>query len=263
MLITARDGCRLFANVVGEGEPIFLIPGLGGQSAFWSSIVPLLQPRYRVILMDHRGTGQSDRPEQTYSIEQLAQDAVDVLDHFKIPAAHIVGHSTGGAIAQVLAIEHASRVGRIVLGGAWGARDEQFRLLFDTRRAILNAAGPKAYAATGFFLACPPEWIRQNFADITAALERAAEDFSPAAVVSERIRMIMDYDRSADLHRIAAPALVVAALDDAIVPFHMSEQLLRAIPGAQLTVLHGGHFFPRVDPRIFVDTVAGFIDTGD
>lgn len=125
MLITARDGCRLFANVVGDGEPIFLIAGLGGSSAFWSSIVPLLQPRYKVILMDHRGTGQSDRPEQTYSIEQLAQDAVDVLDHFRIPAAHVVGHSTGGAITQVLAIEHASRVGRIVLGGAWGARDEQ------------------------------------------------------------------------------------------------------------------------------------------
>ena len=56
--------------------------------------------------MDHRGTGQSERPEQPYSVELLARDAVDVLDHFKIPSAHIVGHSTGGAIAQVLAIDH-------------------------------------------------------------------------------------------------------------------------------------------------------------
>ena len=76
--------------------------------------------------------------------------------------------------------------------------------------------------------------------------------------------MILRFDRSADLNRIAAPALVIAALDDAIIPFHMSEMLLRAIPDAQLTVVNGGHFFPRVDPQAFADHVAGFIEaTGD
>ena len=89
-------------------------------------------------------------------------------------------------------------------------------------------------------------------------------DFTPIAVVSERIRMILRFDRAADLHRIATPAMVIAALDDAIVPFHMSELLLRAITDAQLTVVNGGHFFPRVDPQAFADHVAGFIEaTGD
>jgi len=259
-MITARDGCRLFASVTGEGEPLFLIPGLGGSSAFWAAVVPLLQQRFKVILMDHRGTGKSDRPEQSYSVELLARDAVDVLDHFKIRSAHIVGHSTGGAIAQVLGIDHGARVKSLVLSGSWGKPDEQFRLLFETRLAILTNAGPQAHAAMGFFLACPPEWIRDNLADVQVAIERGQEDFTPAAVAADRIRMVMAFDRAADLHRISAPALVVAALDDAIVPFHMSEQLLRAIPGAQLTVVHGGHFFPRVDPQAFADHVAGFVE---
>jgi aminoacrylate hydrolase len=262
-VITARDGCRLFANVTGEGEPLFLIPGLGGLSAFWAVIVPLLQPRFKLILMDHRGTGMSDRPEQPYSVELLARDAIDVLDHFKIPAAHIVGHSTGGAIAQVLGIDHASRVKSLVLSGSWGKPDEQFRLLFQTRLAILTKAGAQAHAAMGFFLACPPQWIRDNFADVQAAIERGKEDFAPTPVAADRIRMVMAFDRAADLHRISAPTLVIAALDDAIVPFHMSEQLLRAIPGAQLTVMHGGHFFPRVDPQAFADHVAGFVEMGE
>ncbi|MBZ0146120.1 MAG: alpha/beta hydrolase [Pseudorhodoplanes sp.] len=259
-MTTARDGCRLFASVTGEGEPLFLIPGLGGSSTFWAAIVPLLQSRFKVILMDHRGTGKSDRPEQPYSVELLARDAVDVLDHFNIPSAHIVGHSTGGAIAQVLAIDHASRVKSIVLSGSWAKPDPQFTLLFESRLAILKDAGAQAYAATGFFLACPPEWIRENFADIKAAIERAEEDFAPVDVVAERIKMILRFDRTADLHRIATPTLVLAALDDAIIPFHMSESLLRAIMGAQLTVVHGGHFFPRVDPPAFADHVAGFIE---
>src|SRR5882757_8604983 len=126
-LITARDGCRLFASVAGEGDALFLIPGLGGLANFWNALVPLLQRRFKIVLMDHRGTGRSDRPEQSYSVELLARDAVDVLDHFGISRAHIVGHSTGGAIAQVLAIDHASRVDRLVLSGSWDQPDAAFR----------------------------------------------------------------------------------------------------------------------------------------
>ena len=261
--LRARDGCELFASMAGDGEPLFLIPGLNGSAAFWDPLVPLLAPRFTIILMDHRGTGRSARPEQTYSVELLARDAIDVLDHFGIPSTHIIGHSTGGAIAQVMAIEQANRVGYMVLSGSWGSPDPQFRLLFEARLAILNAAGPQAHAAMGYYLACPPAWIRDHFADVEAAIARANDDVAPLAVAAERFRMILRFDRSADLHRIAAPTLVVAAADDAIIPFHMSERLLRAIPGAQLTVLQGGHFFPRVDPQAFADAVAAFIETGD
>ena len=115
----------------------------------------------------------------------------------------------------------------------------------------------------GYFLAFPPAWIRDHFAEVEAAVARANDHVAPVAVAAERIRMILRFDRSADLHRIAAPTLVIAAADDAVIPFHMSEKLLRAIPGAQLTVLQGGHFFPRVDPQAFAEAVAAFIETGD
>jgi aminoacrylate hydrolase len=262
-LITARDGCRLFASVSGEGEPLFLIAGLGGSTTFWDSIVPLLERRFKVIQMDHRGCGRSDRPQQDYSVELLARDAVDVLDHFKIPAAHIIGHSTGGTIAQVMALDCVTRVKSIVPSGSWAAPDPQFTLLFETRLAILQKAGAQAYAATGMFLACPPAWIRDNFAVTKAAVDGADEYFAPVEVVSERIRMILRYDRAAELHHITTPTLVIAAKDDAIIPLHMSEALLRGIPGAQLSIVEGGHFFPRVDPKGFADIVTRFITAGE
>ncbi len=261
-MIKTRDGCRLFASVAGEGEPLFLIAGLGGSATFWDSIVPLLASRFKVIQMDHRGCGRSDRPLQDYSVELLARDAVDVLDHFNIPAAHIVGHSTGGTIAQVMAIDHPARVKSIVPSGSWAAPDPQFTLLFETRLAILREAGPQAYAATGMFLACPPAWIRDNFAVTKAAVDGADEYFTPVEVVSERIRMILRFDRKADLHRIAVPTLAIAAKDDAIIPFHMSEELVRGIKGAQMSVVQGGHFFPRVDPQGFAQIVSGFAGKG-
>lgn len=261
-LITARDGCRLFASVAGDGEPLFLIAGLGGSATFWDSIAPLLTSRFTVIQMDHRGCGRSDRPLQDYSIELLARDAVDVLDHFDIPAAHIVGHSTGGTIAQVMAIDHGARVKSIVPSGSWARPDPYFTLLFETRLAILQKAGAQAYAATGMFLACPPAWICDNFAVMKAAVDGADAYFSPVEVVSERIRMILRFDRSADLHSIKTPTLAIAARDDAIIPFHMSEELVRGIPGAQLTIVQGGHFFPRVDPQGFAEIVTRFVVAG-
>jgi aminoacrylate hydrolase len=260
-LISARDGCRLFASMEGDGEPVFLIPGLGGSAMFFAQIALLLAKRFTVIQMDHRGTGRSERPLQDYTIELMARDAVDVLDHFGIAAAHIVGHSTGGVIAQEMALDHAARIKSIVPSGSWAKPDPQFTLLFETRLAILKDAGPKAYAATGLFLACPPGWIRDNIAEVKAAIEKADEDFTPVDVVAERIRMILRFDRSADLARVKAPTLCIAARDDAIIPFHMSETLMRAIPGAQLTAVEGGHFFPRVDPKGFSDIVTRFIAT--
>lgn len=258
-MITARDGCGLFANVAGEGEALFLIAGLSGSAVFWDEIAPALARRFKVVLMDHRGTGRSERPQQSYSVELIARDAIDVLDHFQIPRAHIVGHSTGGAIAQVLAIDYPDRVNRMVLSGSWAKADDYFRILFESRLAILEGAGPEAYVASGRFLSLPPDWIKDHIPDLRAAMASAQADLEPVAVMAERIRMILAYDRLADLHKVAAPSLVIAATDDMIVPFHLSEQLARAIAGAQLMRTSGGHFFPRVNPRLFNETVANFM----
>ena len=169
--------------MAGEGEPLLLIPGLDGSAAFWDPLVPLLAPRFTIILMDHRGTGRSERPQQSYSVELLARDAIDVLDHFGIASTHIVGHSTGGAIAQVLAIEQASRVRHMVLSGSWASPDPQFRLLFEARLAILNAAGPQALRSHGLFSSpARRPGSRINFAEVEAAIARANDDFSPVAV---------------------------------------------------------------------------------
>jgi aminoacrylate hydrolase len=249
----------LFADVSGDGEAVFLIAGLSSSAVFWDEIAPALARRFKVVLMDHRGTGRSERPLQSYSVELIARDAIDVLDHFQIARAHIIGHSTGGAIAQVLALDYPDRVHRMILSGSWAKADDYFRILFESRRTILEGAGAEAYAVSGQFLGLPPDWIKDHIPDLRAAMARGKADFEPVAVTAERIRMIMAYDRLADLHKVTAPSLVIAATDDAIVPFHLSEQLARAITGAQLMRTSGGHFFPRVNQKLFTEMVVNFI----
>ena len=109
------DGGELAYGVVGDGPPLVLVSGLSGVASFWDPLVPALAERRRVILHDHRGTGASSRCLIPYSVDRMAADVLALMDHLGVARADVMGHSTGGAIGQTLAVEHADRVGRLVL----------------------------------------------------------------------------------------------------------------------------------------------------
>lgn len=261
-IVTTSDGVRLHVEEAGEGPALVLIAGLGGSATFWSSIGPLLSRSYRVIAFDHRGAGRSDRPPDGYSIDRIAGDVVEILDRLDIGKAHIVGHSTGGAIAQVLALDAADRVGRIVLSATWEKADYRFRKLFGVRAAVLEACGPQVYQDLTHLMAYQPAWVNEHSDPLDAASRDAGAALEPLAVSIARINMLCEFDRSADLATIAAPTLVVGAVDDGIVPFHHSQALASAIPGARLISFSGGHFFPRLNPGEYADAIAAFLNEG-
>src|SRR2546428_7244815 len=114
---TASDGARLYYEEIGEGEPLLLVSGQASDSTSWTGIRDDFAEHYHVIVFDHRGTGQSDKPsEPPYSTRGFAQDAISILDHLGIARAHAYGVSMGGRICQWLGIDHADRMGALVLG---------------------------------------------------------------------------------------------------------------------------------------------------
>ncbi|MGE3712435.1 MAG: alpha/beta fold hydrolase [Hyphomicrobiaceae bacterium] len=258
--VPTADGCRLQAEIEGNGEAVMLISGLSGRADFWNPVRPRLARRYRVITFDQRGLGSSERSAAPCTIGLMASDVLAVLDHFGVDRAHIVGHSTGGTVAQTLAIDHPSRVGRLVLSGTWARPDYRFRLLFNTRLSVLQRAGPEAYHALGQLLTYPPSWINVNEAAISAKLT-AADGMAnePIDIVAERISMLLAFDRLADLRKIATRTLVISAVDDAMVPFSHAQQLAREISGARLMETEGGHFFPSIEPESFASAVEEFL----
>src|SRR5579862_5250901 len=98
---TATDSTRLFFEEHGAGEPLLLIAGQGEDHHTWDLIREDFAAKYRVIVFDHRGTGDSDKPVDSsgYSTRRFAHDAVALLDHLNIERAHIYGVSMGGRIA--------------------------------------------------------------------------------------------------------------------------------------------------------------------
>jgi aminoacrylate hydrolase len=259
-VVETADGCRLSYQTVGEGPCILLISGLGGVGSFWSSVRGYLARNHQVLTFDHRGTGRSDRPRGVYRVETLASDAVAVLDHAGVARADVVGHSTGGAIAQVLTLDTPTRVRRLVMSGSWARPDARFEALFNHRIEVLERAGPVAYAVQTQLLGYPPEWFNAHVGEVEKMITAAAEMLKDPKVAIARLRMLLVFDRARDLARIVTPVLVIGASDDMLIPIELTRELRRLISHALYAEMEGGHFFPRVHPERYAEHVLRFLD---
>lgn len=245
-----------------EPETLLLIPGLGGTAAFWDTVWPLLAQRYRLISFDHPGMGSSADPDESPSVNQLADLSVALLTHVGAERAVLVGHSMGGAIAQTVAIDSPARVRALVLSSTWAQPDHYFRKAFAQRKMLLEQCGADAYARAQTLSAMPPAWIAANPQAADAQERRAKDSFRNPDVLAQRIDAVVAFDRNTELNQINVPTLVAYSNGDAVVPPHMSIDLLQRVPGAKaLELFDAGHFAPVVKPQEFANGVLAFVDS--
>jgi aminoacrylate hydrolase len=245
----------------GRGEPLVFVSGLNGVGRYWQPQVPVFSEKFRVITYDQRGTGESDRLQREFSVDQMARELAELMDALDIARAHIVGLSTGGAIGQTLAIEQPERVNRLVVCSTWTHCDPWFRRLFEARQAMYRAAGTELHAMFHPLWLYPPDYVNAHDAELDEERRRSAASAPPVEVSVARIDALLRFDRRADLHRISAPTLVIAADDDYITPSYYGEALAKAIPGAKVERLRGGgHSISKTRPETFNRLVSTFLE---
>src|SRR2546421_4140081 len=123
----------IYFETQGAGPPVILVPGLGGVGSYWNPNISAFAQKYQVILHDHRGTGQSSRSRIHYTVDQMTDDLLAVMDHLEIEKAHLVGHSTGGAIGQKPAAKKPERLIRPVIYASRAKAHPIFRRGFEAR----------------------------------------------------------------------------------------------------------------------------------
>ncbi len=258
-LIPIRDGA-LHVEILGAGPPLLLVAGLGGRGAFWRAQASVFAAHFQVVLHDHRGVGASARTGVCSSTAQMADDVIQLMDALQIDRASLVGHSTGGAIGQHLALDHPHRLDRLVLSASWPGPSPLFLATFALRRRILQTLGADAYLMQGTLLGAPAGWLHDRFVDEQAYLAERRAGFPEIAEELARIDAVTGHDLRARLPAITAPTLAICAQDDQLTPVGFTREMAAAIPGAEIEILPtGGHFCPQTVPEAYNRRVLAFL----
>ncbi len=257
----AMDGIEIYYEEAGDGTPVMLVAGYGGVGSYWNAQMEPFSKSFRPILMDHRGHGRSTHDTSvTYSMDQMADDVVHLMDHLKIDKAHYVGHSLGGIIGQNLGLRHPDRFHDLVIYASTTHFDPWIRRCIEMRRTLLETAGPRAFArATPIFL-YPDWWVNANVEALERLEEATVDAFPPRYVVESRSQAIANYSAVEELHKLTLPTLLLCARDDFLTPPYFTEDLARLIPHGEVAWLaKGGHACSQTRPEEFNSIVLEFL----
>jgi 3-oxoadipate enol-lactonase len=232
------NGIELFYEESGTGEPLLLIAGFACDHTNWCKLAPLLASTNRLITFDNRGVGQSSSPETSYSIRQMAEDTIGLLDAVGLDYVHVAGHSMGGQIALELALTWPERVKSLMLLAACAKMEERGKAVIELWGDLPKLVDP----VTAIRLSLP--WIyTTRFYARPGAIDEVIQEilanpFPPTVSgIYQQSRAIISYDASALLSHIGCPTLVIVGDEDILGGVSQSADLARGVPGAQLVVL--------------------------
>lgn len=249
MPFATSKNARIHYTVHGAkaGTPVVLLQGLGLSSRFWFDVPKMLAedegtPR-RVIAIDNRGTGRSDKPRRPWTMATMADDVVAVLDDAGVDAAYIVGISMGGMIAQHVALRHPKRVRGLVLlattaGFLMGALPEAKALAL---LVSLPFGGPRAGRNLAKLLLPESKWekAKEIFRDWPNAMR---DDPTSRATFAAHLFAASTHLVTRRLSKIECPAVVVAGKHDQLIPMKNARVLAAKIRRAELEVIDdAGH----------------------
>lgn len=259
----ARSGeVGIAYEIRGEGEPLVLVHGLAYDRAGWGRLPDLLAERFRVVLVDNRGVGESDAPPGPYTVAEMAADVVAVLDDARIDRTNLFGVSLGGYIAQELALTAPQRLERLILCSAAPGGPKAVPMpqstqdVFARYPTMEREAGLRMFAENSLGergVRELPELVEEIF---RYRLEHAPSVQAWAAQATAGAT----YDSYDRIGGISVPTLVVHGGADVVVDPRNAELLGSLIPGACVEIVPDrGHLLVWEDSKRVARLVTEFL----
>lgn len=237
----------------GGHQTLLFLHGNLASSLWWERVFPLLPQRWHAIAPDMRGFGQSEKPPEGYSVEELASDLSSFIRQLGLCDFTLVGHSLGGAVALQYALEHQAQLKALVLVDPVPANG----LRFDEGmiQALSGMQGNRVALEAGLRMSAPR-------APDDAFFDRLVEEALQATPMAfaEIPRKLADFNLTPRLSELSVPTLCIRGEMDVLIPPHDIDQMARQIPGCRLEVIRGVGHSPQVEaPRKFTELLLDFL----
>ncbi|NTV02856.1 MAG: alpha/beta fold hydrolase [Chlorobiaceae bacterium] len=264
MPLLKTNGIDIAYDILGSGEPLLLIGGFGMTREFWGTLPAALAERFRVIVYDNRGSGESTLPAEPFSIADMAEDAAGIMDFLDIDSAHVFGVSMGGMIAQMLCARHPDRVRKAILGCTSHGGRHAIPAPPLTVKAFEAVANPGLTVEASARMLVPilfsDRFVESEKERVESYIRVSVEHALTRQCAIFQMEALMGFDAEGLLEQIRVPVLVVTGSEDRLIPPENSRLLAGKIPNARLEVISdAGHNFFFETPETVRSLIEEFL----
>lgn len=254
-LLRLKD-LELYYEVYGQGQPMVFISETACDGEVWKLYqVPEFSRDYRVILFDYRGTGRSGKPSIKYSTKTFCDDVVALMDHLEADQAIVIGHSLGGRVAQLLALDHPGKVKKLILASTGASYPDTKGLPMKICKEMIEWGYEKYVRDHSILVGFTEKFAKEHPERVEKYLQVRMSNLAPVEFYLRHLIARQEHDTSGRLKDIRSPTLILVGEDDRNVTSDIShrtsaEILAKGIPRAKLVILPGerhSYFFGNPD----------------
>jgi 3-oxoadipate enol-lactonase len=259
---SSRIAYELCGRIERRKPWLVLIQGLGFDRSGWAPVVSALRRRFRLVLIDNRGSGRSTTPDRKFTVADMAADVAAVLDNSRIARAHVLGASLGGMVAQELAIRHPQRVDRLVLVCTTPGWPYGYPMPRASVQQMTAAASLPVEAAQRSLVenALSPDTLKTHPGLVERIVRSQKATPGDPASWKALASAGATYSGGTRQSLILALTLIMYGDADAVVDPRNSKLLSGRIPGSHVVVFPGlGHLFFWEEPARFAKAVTSFL----
>jgi pimeloyl-ACP methyl ester carboxylesterase len=248
MPIIRTNGIDFYYEERGVGDPLLLIMGITATGAVWEKHAAYWKENFRCITADNRGVGQSGKPAGPYTTEQMADDYAGLLESLQIEKVRVVGCSMGSTIAQQLAINYPEKIRSLVLMCPWARCDNTAKAIFQHMTHCKARLKPEEFSLfIQLLIYSKSSWDNKAmFFEMEEARKQAAVEpqLQPLHGLEGQAAACIGHNVLNKLPEIKQDVLVTGGKEDIFTPKWMAEEVVGAIPNAELYMYDGcGHAF--------------------
>lgn len=257
MSIFSANDITMYYELHGQGKPLVLIAGYTGDHTFWKFVVPGLAEHFQVLIFDNRGIGQTQDAGNAFTLENMAEDVIALINHLGFDKPIIAGHSMGGIIAQLIAKKYPESIrGLIILNSALTLN----RRTFKTLEALLNLRKENV-AFDAMIDAALPWFFSSNYLansqNIRAFKQNLLNNPFPQSIENQerQLKAMIAYDVLDWPQIIKTKTLIVSAENDIIAPPKEGKLLAAGIPNSQFVLASDAHSSPVEQSKFVKESI--------